>query len=164
MLFHFHLFLTDSSEILEIMENCGNNYDEMPICQSYSDMEESLRAQHRQSPVVNWFLHFFYRRFIQLSIPIEESSQRSSEYENKVKILWKLNYLEASIYLEEGKNNDKFDNHPILFTKLPLYLISHNRFIYLLDLFCCWLLLWLALAEKPAVDRYHLSELVFFYF
>lgn len=28
------------------------------------------------------------------------------------KNLWKLNYHEASIFIEEGLNNDKFENHP----------------------------------------------------
>ena len=38
----------------------------LPICQSYTDMEESLRAQHRHSRFKHSLLHWFYRRFIQL--------------------------------------------------------------------------------------------------
>nr|XP_027195298.1 two pore calcium channel protein 1-like [Dermatophagoides pteronyssinus] len=150
----------------------------LPICQSYTDMEESLRAQHRHSRFKHSLLHWFYRRFIQLPSDTSidhysirtmtttdsssSSSSRNPSTDNKInrKMLWSLNYLEASIYLEEGLNNDKFDHHPHLFTKLPMYLIAHNRFVYALDLFCCWLILSLALTEKPAVDHYHLPEAI----
>ncbi|OTF73866.1 Ion transport protein-like protein, partial [Euroglyphus maynei] len=141
-------------------------------------MEESLRAQHRHSRFKHSLLHWFYRRFMQLPSDAAQidhysirtmttttttdsptsSSDSTPPRNSDRKMLWSLNYLEASIYLEEGLNNDKFDHHPHLFTKLPMYLIAHNRFIYALDLFGCLLILSLAMTEKPAVDHYHLPE------
>lgn len=37
---------------------------------------------------------------------------------------WLMNYQEASIYLEEGRNNEKFDTHPRSQSALPAYLIG----------------------------------------
>ncbi|KAH9506805.1 Two pore calcium channel protein 1 [Dermatophagoides farinae] len=168
------------------MESQQSIVDNRPICQSYTDMEESLRAEHRHSRLKHSLLHWFYRRFIQLppsdsridhdhsihtmtttttdspcsSSPSSSGLSPENTITNERRMLWSLNYLEASIYLEEGLNNDKFDHHPHLFTKLPMYLIAHNRFIYAIDLFCCWLILSLALTEKPAVDHYHLAEAI----
>ena len=37
---------------------------------------------------------------------------------------WLMNYQEAAIYLEEGRNNEKFDTHPRNQSALPAYLIG----------------------------------------
>src|SRR5882724_3364910 len=70
---------------------------------------------------------------------------------NQTSDVWKMNYNESSIYLEEGFNNDKFDYHPRSRSSLPAYLVVHNNWFYSLDLFATLLLLSLAFIEKPAV-------------
>lgn len=125
-----------------------------------------------RSPRRNAFLAWFSRRFI---LPNTESqvpntttttdsppttSPHQHQPHHQPETLWSLNYREASIYLEEGFNNDKFDYHPQAYSKLPAYLAVHNHIYYLLDLFACLLVLSLAIFEKPAVDGFHLSETV----
>lgn len=72
--------------------------------------------------------------------------------------VWKMNYNESAIYLEEGFNNDKFDFHPRTRSTLPIYLIVHNHYFYSLDLFASLLLLSLALIEKPAITGFQVNE------
>lgn len=109
------------------------------------------------------FLNWFYNSFI---ISTKDEKPNPNLASNAVDTLkststvWSLNYREAAIYLEEGFNNDKFDYHPYLFSKLPVYLAVHNHFYYSIDLFGCLLILILAVFEKPAVDGYHFPELV----
>ncbi|XP_054279606.1 two pore calcium channel protein 1-like isoform X2 [Macrosteles quadrilineatus] len=67
-----------------------------------------------------------------------------------------MNYHEAAIFLEEGKNNEKFDSHPREPDALPAYLLVHNRWYYGLDLTTSMLLLALALVEDPAVPLFRL--------
>ncbi|RWS03249.1 two pore calcium channel protein 1-like protein [Dinothrombium tinctorium] len=76
---------------------------------------------------------------------------------DEVKKTWNMNYKEASIYLEEGYNNDKFDHHPRSRDALPAYLIVHNRYFYMLDLIASLVLLALAFFERPAVPGFELS-------
>ncbi|CAL1300034.1 unnamed protein product [Larinioides sclopetarius] len=71
---------------------------------------------------------------------------------------WDLNYLEASIYLEEGENNDKFTFHPKSRNALPAYNLVHNQVFYCFDLIASIALLSLALTEKPAVPGFALPE------
>lgn len=130
----------------------SNQYEQLPICQSYSDIDESIDIR---SPKRSKFLSWFSKRFILPQIdgsPVQASLQSEA--------LWSLNYREAAIYLEEGYNNDKFDYHPQTFVKLPAYLAVHNHLYYVIDLFACLLVLSLALFEKPARDGFHLSESV----
>lgn len=70
----------------------------------------------------------------------------NSEYDQ-----WQMNYHEAAIFLEEGRNNEKFDSHPTHPSALPAYLLVHNGWYYGLDLATSVLLLLLALVESPAV-------------
>ncbi|XP_065205585.1 two pore calcium channel protein 1-like [Planococcus citri] len=63
-------------------------------------------------------------------------------------------YHEAAIFLEEGKNNEKFDSHPHESEALPPYLLVHNTWYYSLDLFTSIVLLALALGEDPAVQAF----------
>ncbi|XP_005089220.2 two pore calcium channel protein 1 [Aplysia californica] len=64
---------------------------------------------------------------------------------------WTLNYQEAAIYLEEGRNNDKFYTHPQSHDALPAYQVAHNPWFYTLDLFAAVVVMLLAACEKPAV-------------
>ncbi|KAH9406188.1 Two pore calcium channel protein 1 [Tyrophagus putrescentiae] len=121
-----------------------------PICQSYSDLEESIRLE---SPTRSRFLAWFSRHFILPSVPAQRVCQQPSTR-------WSLNYREAAIYLEEGYNNDKFDYHPAAYRALPAYLAVHNHAYYLVDLLACLLLLSLAIFERPAVDGLDLDETV----
>ncbi|RWS24224.1 two pore calcium channel protein 1-like protein [Leptotrombidium deliense] len=70
---------------------------------------------------------------------------------------WNMNYNEAAIYLEEGKNNDKFQYHPRSQDALPAYLIVHNRYFYALDFVASLLLLGLAIVEQPSVALFKVS-------
>ncbi|XP_018323604.1 two pore calcium channel protein 1-like isoform X2 [Agrilus planipennis] len=66
---------------------------------------------------------------------------------------WEMNYHEAAIYLEEGRNNEKFDSHPSHPSDLPAYLLVHNSWYYGFDLFFSLILLLLALFEEPTTDH-----------
>ena len=74
---------------------------------------------------------------------------------NQQRKRWDLNYQEASIYLQEGSNNDKFSAHPKSQDALPAYLITHNKWFYILDLAAALLLMTLALVERPYVPPLH---------
>ncbi|XP_014225608.1 two pore calcium channel protein 1-like isoform X2 [Trichogramma pretiosum] len=69
---------------------------------------------------------------------------------------WEMNYHEAAIFLEEGRNNEKFDSHPRHPEDLPAYLLVHNSWYYGLDLFTSLILLALAFVEEPAVPLFQL--------
>lgn len=66
---------------------------------------------------------------------------------------WSSNYKEASIFLEEGQNNDKFSHHPRSFDALPAYLLVHNTWFNLLDLAASLLLLVLGFFERPCLEK-----------
>ena len=142
--------------------------EDLPICQSYSDLEESIRLE---SPTRSRFLAWFSRHFILPSVSARRSSpglegiDRAAEAASirvcqQPSTRWSLNYREAAIYLEEGYNNDKFDYHPAAYRALPAYLAVHNHAYYLVDLLACLLLLSLAIFERPAVDGLDLDETV----
>ncbi|XP_012287108.1 two pore calcium channel protein 1 isoform X2 [Orussus abietinus] len=69
---------------------------------------------------------------------------------------WEMNYHEAAIFLEEGRNNEKFDSHPRHPEDLPAYLLVHNNWYYGLDLLTSLILLALALVEEPAIPLFQL--------
>lgn len=71
---------------------------------------------------------------------------------------WRMNYHEAAIFLEEGRNNEKFDSHPTHPSALPAYLLVHNSWYYGLDLATSILLLLLALVESPAVQLFEVKQ------
>ncbi|PFX29704.1 Two pore calcium channel protein 1 [Stylophora pistillata] len=56
--------------------------------------------------------------------------------------------LDAAIYLQEGKNNDRFATHPTPQT-MRWYLLAHSRYYYVLELMAALFLLALGLTEKP---------------
>ncbi|GFV56391.1 two pore calcium channel protein 1 [Trichonephila clavipes] len=88
--------------------------------------------------------------YAHLETPEENPAETSDQ--------WDMNYLEASIYLEEGENNDKFTFHPRSRDALPAYNLVHNQIFYCLDLAAAIALLSLALTEKPAVPGFAVSE------
>ncbi|XP_048581895.1 two pore channel protein 1 isoform X2 [Nematostella vectensis] len=57
-------------------------------------------------------------------------------------------YQDAAIYLNEGLDNDRFDNHPTQHT-ITWYNIAHSTWYNILDLMASTLLLALGLAEHP---------------
>ncbi|KAG8227869.1 hypothetical protein J437_LFUL008662 [Ladona fulva] len=69
---------------------------------------------------------------------------------------WKMIYHEAAIYLEEGKNNEKFDSHPKNRQSLPAYLIVHSPWYYGLDMMASLVLLALGFVEPPAIPLFQL--------
>ncbi|XP_071448178.1 two pore calcium channel protein 1-like [Hetaerina americana] len=69
---------------------------------------------------------------------------------------WRMIYHEAAIYLEEGKNNEKFDSHPKDRHSLPAYLIVHSPWYYGLDLTASLVLLALGFVEPPAIPLFRL--------
>ncbi|XP_033106925.1 two pore calcium channel protein 1-like [Anneissia japonica] len=77
-----------------------------------------------------------------------------------IKYRWELNYQEAAIYLQEGENNERFETHPQTQDALPAYLIVHNIWFYLIELFASILIMALALCEAPAVDIFEVTEYV----
>ncbi|GFU29882.1 two pore calcium channel protein 1 [Nephila pilipes] len=88
--------------------------------------------------------------YAELETPEENPSESTDQ--------WDMNYHEASIYLEEGENNDKFTFHPRSRDALPAYNLVHNQVFYCLDLFAAIALLSLALTEKPAVPGFAVPE------
>ncbi|KAH0955047.1 hypothetical protein HN011_005174 [Eciton burchellii] len=67
---------------------------------------------------------------------------------------WEMNYHKAAIFLEEGRNNEKFDSHPRHPEDLPAYLLVHNSWYNGLDLLISLILLSLAFIEKPALPLF----------
>jgi len=69
---------------------------------------------------------------------------------------WVLNHQEASIYLEEGRDNDKFSTHPQSREARPAYQMAHNHCFYSLELGAAVTVMLLAACERPAVDQLEL--------
>jgi len=61
---------------------------------------------------------------------------------------WEINYREAAIFLEEGKNNDKFLHHPRDREALPAYLLVHSRWFNIIDLCVSLVILMLGFVEQ----------------
>ncbi|XP_053558136.1 two pore channel protein 1 isoform X2 [Bombina bombina] len=70
---------------------------------------------------------------------------------------WETRYQEAAIYLQEGKNNDKFYTHPRNPKALSAYLFAHNHPFYILEICTALLLMLLSLCETPAVPYLRLD-------
>lgn len=73
-------------------------------------------------------------------------------------IILNVKYYLQEIFLQEGRNNEKFDSHPKHPEDLPAYLLVHNNWYYGLDLLTSLILLILALAEEPAVPMFQVSH------
>ncbi|XP_053597869.1 two pore calcium channel protein 1 isoform X2 [Microplitis demolitor] len=87
---------------------------------------------------------------------LTESAAFAKQTINDADTHWEMNYHEAAIFLEEGRNNEKFDSHPRHPEDLPAYLLVHNDWYYGLDLSTSLLLLALAFVEEPAVSLFQL--------
>ena len=63
---------------------------------------------------------------------------------------WEINYREAAIFLEEGKNNDKFLHHPRDREALPAYLLVHSQWFNIIDLCVSLVILLLGFVEQDS--------------
>ncbi|CAG2112294.1 unnamed protein product, partial [Medioppia subpectinata] len=61
--------------------------------------------------------------YTELTASLDTSSLNGSQRTD----VWRMNYNESAIYLEEGFNNDKFEYHPKSRKSLPAYLVVHNH-------------------------------------
>ena len=71
--------------------------------------------------------------------------------------VWEVNYREAAIFLEEGKNNDKFLHHPRNREALAAYLLVHSRLFNVIDLFVSMVVLMLGFIELHVPVKVHSS-------
>jgi len=78
--------------------------------------------------------------------------------ESYSKETWEVNYREAAIFLDEGKNNDKFLHHPRNKEALPAYLMVHSRWFDAIDFMGSFIILILGLFEKPCVPWMRVDE------
>ena len=76
------------------------------------------------------------------------SSQDSDTPPDLTGQTWEINYREAAIFLEEGKNNDKFLHHPRDREALPAYLLVHSRWFNIIDLCVSLVILMLGFVEQ----------------
>lgn len=83
-----------------------------------------------------------------------ENEPTSSVSNRRQRKRWELNYYEASIYLCEGENNDKFTYHPRTQTDLPSYLLSHTALFHIFHLIASLVLLSLAFIEEPSIPLF----------
>lgn len=99
----------------------------------------------------NEFYHHQSRSFDGDELTENSIFARQSSSIVDAEMYWEMNYHEAAIFLEEGRNNEKFDSHPRHPEDLPAYLLVHNSWYYGLDLLTSLILLVLAFVEEPAV-------------
>ena len=81
----------------------------------------------------------------ELFSPQDETAGHSDEVTGET---WEINYREAAIFLEEGKNNDKFLHHPRDREALPAYLLVHSRWFNIIDLCVSLVILMLGFVEQ----------------
>jgi len=84
--------------------------------------------------------------------PVESQAYQQNPYSQQRLCWWESNYKEASIFLEEGENNDKFSHHPRSFDALPAYLLVHNKWFNIGDLCAAIVLLCLGFVEEPCMS------------
>jgi len=84
----------------------------------------------------------------------EGNTSRAGQIARAVDSQWLMNYQEATIYLEEGSNNDQFSTHPKRRESLPAYMLAHTSWFYILDLIASLVLLSLAFVEAPAAHPF----------
>ena len=77
-------------------------------------------------------------------------------------IEWDVHYYEASVYLHEGKNNDRFTINPRDPARHFAYKIVHSTWFHLLNLFAPICLLLLTIFEPPSLNFIHISFWVLF--
>ena len=123
---------------------------------------------HFESMVHKYFIIMWYVVFLSFLICLyvgsgfidDTSSTGSGGPELFDKKSWELNYKEAAIYLQEGEDNLKFDTHPKNQDALPAYILVHNFWFDIMDLFAAVLIMMLAIFEHPAVPLFELEESV----
>ncbi|XP_026296691.1 two pore calcium channel protein 1 isoform X2 [Apis mellifera] len=130
-------------------------------CQKYGSMLScSSTENHVNSPIENIKTDHFIHKFETDDVLRENMSENavlpSHDSLTDHELHWEMNYHEAAIFLEEGRNNEKFDSHPKHPEDLPAYLLVHNNWYYGLDLLTSLILLILALAEEPAVPMFQI--------
>ncbi|XP_006613308.1 two pore calcium channel protein 1-like isoform X3 [Apis dorsata] len=130
-------------------------------CQKYGSMLScSSTENHVNSPIENIKTDHFIHKFETDDVLRENMSENailpSHDSLTDHDLHWEMNYHEAAIFLEEGRNNEKFDSHPKHPEDLPAYLLVHNNWYYGLDLLTSLILLILALAEEPAVPMFQI--------
>ncbi|OAD53411.1 Two pore calcium channel protein 1 [Eufriesea mexicana] len=129
-------------------------------CQKYGSMLSCSSAEnHINSPTENirttdQFIHKFETDDVHRENMSENIVLPSHDSLTDHDLHWEMNYHEAAIFLEEGRNNEKFDSHPKHPEDLPAYLLVHNNWYYGLDLLTSLILLALALVEEPAVPLF----------
>eukprot|EP00088_Acartia_fossae_P037775 TRINITY_DN3900_c0_g1_i4.p1 TRINITY_DN3900_c0_g1~~TRINITY_DN3900_c0_g1_i4.p1 ORF type:complete len:917 (-),score=53.70 TRINITY_DN3900_c0_g1_i4:656-3406(-) len=69
---------------------------------------------------------------------------------------WEINYREAAIFLDEGRNNDKFMYHPRDMDALPAYLLVHSRWFNAIDFFTSLIIFILGLFEEPCISAFNI--------
>ncbi|XP_062513296.1 two pore channel protein 1-like [Corticium candelabrum] len=60
-------------------------------------------------------------------------------------------YIDASVYIQEGEDNDKFTTHPTTQGAMTGYRLIHNHVAWTLDLIASILILVISIAEYPSV-------------
>ena len=131
-------YFTDSSRpsSLEIRNHTRVTNNGLTPTQSSTDLPNTVGNTARRDNGELLYEEIHQRRF---SEEVQYSQQRIQQ--------WDSNYKEAAIFLDEGQNNDKFTHHPRSYDHLPAYLLVHNKWFNLVDLFAALVLLSLAFAE-----------------
>ena len=143
MTLNFDMTLVAINTLPSNMLSSTSNDNEVPNQISSAFLSEDLIQSNGSS-----------LNYTELTSSLDSSSLNGNQTDD----VWKMNYNESAIYLEEGFNNDKFDFHPKSRSSLPAYLVVHNHWFYSLDLCATLLLLSLAFFEKPAVDGLKVKE------
>ena len=78
------------------------------------------------------------------------SNEGPSDQQEVPQQTWEINYREAAIFLEEGKNNDKFLHHPRDREALPAYLLVHSQWFNIIDLCVSLVILSLGFVEQDS--------------
>ena len=73
---------------------------------------------------------------------------------------WEIAYREASLYLEEGEQNEKFSTHPEDPSVLPAYFASHNALFNWVQMAASISILMLAAFEPPGAPLFTLPTTV----
>ncbi|KZC12738.1 PREDICTED: two pore calcium channel protein 1-like [Dufourea novaeangliae] len=130
-------------------------------CQKYGSMLScSFSGNNINSPVSNSENNQFHQKIETDEVERETMTDNAvlplhdsfSDHD----LYWEMNYHKAAIFLEEGRNNEKFESHPKHPKDLPAYLLVHNNWYYGLDLLTSLLLLVLAVVEEPAVPLFRI--------
>ncbi|XP_076665106.1 two pore segment channel 1 isoform X1 [Andrena cerasifolii] len=149
---NYQRFSDDASASLE-QDTSHPSYQKYGSMLSCSSPENHLNSNTEDSGM-NQFLHKFETDEVGRESMSENAILPPHDSLSDHDLHWEMNYHEAAIFLEEGRNNEKFDSHPKHPEDLPAYLLVHNNWYYGLDLLTSLVLLALALVEEPAVPLF----------